>query len=316
MTNKEAVKGFAGKKVLVVGDLGLDRYIHGHCARLCQEAPVPVFTPSRNENRAGLAGNVATNAAALGADVRLCSIIGDDQDGEDLRNALEVAGVRDIERYVCTGAKRTTVKTRFVSDWRLMLRMDEENVEIPPPNVMAKFVDGVTKEIRGWADVVVIQDYAKGLLGRAMLEEIIHAAYIREKAVIVDPSPKQDPRIYHGATYLKPNLIEAIEMAKLLGIDEYQGMMRRLGLSGLLVTLGSRGMNILTPKSADWVEAKTKEVYDVCGAGDTVTAVLALGIASGLSFFDSSVLANAAAGVVVGKFGTATLSADELMEVL
>jgi len=317
MTLTEVVGRFHERKVLVVGDVGLDRYIHGVCSRLCPEAPVPVFTPTQTESRAGLAGNVATNVAALGARVKLCSIIGDDQDGVDLQDALVQSGVMGVEQFICKdSSRRTTMKTRYVSDWHLMLRVDEEQTEAFEKRLMDNFISGVVQEARAWADVIVVQDYAKGLITQELMSELVHCAYIRSKPLIVDPSPKQNPNIYQGVSYLKPNHKEAMTMANKLGLDTEHKLLTHLKLKGLLVTMGAQGMVTHGPERGQFKEipAQRKEVHDVCGAGDTVTAVFALGLASGCDLEESARMANSAASVVVGKFGTSTLSQQELLE--
>jgi len=307
---------FDGKRVLVVGDCGLDKYIHGTCARLCPEAPVPVFNPERIELRAGLAGNVATNLTALGAKVKLCSIIGDDQYGVDLQDVLDRAGAINVEKYLGKDSTRpTTVKSRYVSDWHLMLRVDEEITRDFDDILMKPFIQGVIEEVP-WADIIVVQDYGKGLISELLMEPLINAAIEHHKIIVVDPSSKQDPTIYSGVDYLKPNEKELGGMMEELGVHQID-VVDRLGLQGLLVTQNSRGMYLLDQgEDVILIPALKQEVHDVCGAGDTVTAVFALSLACGLAFRESAELANMAASIVVGKFGTATLTKEELQGVI
>lgn len=318
ITNQKGVLGrFDGKRVLVVGDCGLDKYIHGTCARLCPEAPVPVFTPERTELRAGLAGNVAANLTAIGAKVRLCSIIGDDQSGVDLQDVLDRTGVESVEQYLGKdSARHTTVKNRYVSNWQLLLRVDDEITSEFDDILMKPFIRSVVDEV-SWADVIIVQDYAKGLISSELMEELVVEARVRNKQIVVDPSAKQDSQIYRGVDYIKPNEKEISDILADVGMH-HGDFIKYLGIKGLLVTLGSKGMFTLVD-DADPIlipAIKKKEIYDVCGAGDTVTAVFALALAAGFTFVASAELANMAASIVVGKFGTATVTREELQGVI
>ena len=309
----EHLKQFDGRKVLVVGDVGLDHYSYGISTRLCPEAPIPVFNSTREEDRPGLSGNVAVNVASLGGNVKLCSIVGDDTIGFNLLECLDQAKVQEVERLIGkTKDRSTTLKTRYYIDRHMLFRKDDEQTNPFPDEWMKNFNQGVQKEIE-WADFVIVQDYAKGLINRDLMLRITHSG----KPVLVDPSAKQDVWLYMGADYMKPNETEFKSlMTQINYIKTPQEFKGSLGLQGLIVTCGSKGMRLFTDGMEYSFPALKKDVYDVCGAGDTVSAVLALSLASGISLIDSVQIANVAASLVVSKFGTATVGLDELREAL
>ncbi len=302
---------FARACVLVVGDLMLDRYWSGATRRISPEAPVPVVHVRAAEDRPGGAGNVALNVAALGARATVLGLVGDDEAATALRTKLEAAGVACAFETV-EGA-RTITKLRVLSRHQQLIRLDfEDGFDARAAGrLAARFAACLAQ-----ADVVVLSDYAKGTL--CALEPLIAAARARGLPLLVDPKGSDFAR-YRGATLVTPN--EA-EFAAVAGpwVDD-AGLVaaaRRLasdcGLEHVLVTRSERGMTLVEGRggTAHHIPSRAREVFDVTGAGDTVVAVLAAALAAGSALPDAVQFANAAAGIVVGKLGTATVSAEEL----
>ena len=304
---------FQDKKVLIVGDVGVDSYIHGKCPRLCPEGPVPVFVPQRTEMRLGLAANVALNVATLGGQARVISVVGNDMSGRVLADEFDKANVGFYP--VVEFDRPTTLKSRYVSDWHLLLRVDEEQTAPVSESTQSLLVKKIRDHIE-WSDIVVVQDYAKGVIVEPVMKALIREAVLTGKEVVVDPNLKQEPSLYYGASYVTPNKAEADEMARRMHLNSYSQVRKTLGLKGLVVTLSADGMAVYQEEDVDTIPAIRREVHDVCGAGDTVTATLALSLANGYPIREAARIANAAASVVVGKFGTSTLNIEELRSVL
>ena len=305
---------FSAFRVLVCGDVMLDRYWHGATARISPEAPVPVVQVLGDELRAGGAGNVALNVASLGARARVVGLVGDDEAGRLLEDRLGERGVDCAFERVQDAP--TITKLRVISRHQQLIRLDFEErfAAIHAERVLAALeagLDGV--------DVLVLSDYAKGTLSD--VPALIAAAKARGIPVVVDPKGADFSR-YRGATVVKPNLseFEAVvgpcpDEATLVAKGE--ALRAELGLEALLVTRGEQGVTLLQKgQPAHHQPTRALEVYDVTGAGDTVSAALGCGIAAGLSLRDATLLANLAAGVVVGKLGTATASIDEIREAM
>lgn len=301
---------FSACRVLVCGDVMLDRYWHGATARISPEAPVPVVQVKNDEVRAGGAGNVALNAASLGAKARVVGLIGDDEAGRLLEESLVAQGVACAFERLPDAP--TITKLRVISRHQQLIRLDfEERFDARHAArvgaALAVHLDGV--------DVLVLSDYAKGTLSG--VAELIAAARKKNIPVVVDPKGTDFAR-YRGATIVKPNLaeFEAVvgpcpDEATLVAKGE--ALRAELQLEALLVTRGEAGVTLLQKgQPAQHQPTRALEVYDVTGAGDTVSAALGCGIAAGLALRDATALANLAAGVVVGKLGTATASLDEL----
>lgn len=305
---------FAALRILVVGDLMLDRYWHGGTSRISPEAPVPVVLVRDDETRAGGAGNVALNVASLGARVSLIGIAGQDEAGEVLARSLAAAGV-DCRLLTPPGA-RTITKLRVISRHQQLIRLDFEDGFAAAhtealPEAFAKALEGV--------DAVILSDYAKGTLQN--VEPLIRLARERGLPVIVDPKGRDFSR-YAGATVVKPNLSEFEAIVGPCADDatfiaKGAALREELDLQALVVTRSERGVTILERGQPPCnLPTRAREVFDVTGAGDTVIAALGCGVAAGLSLHDATALANVAAGIVVGKLGTATVSTDELREAL
>lgn len=303
-----ALPRFADVRVLVVGDLMLDRYWHGATARISPEAPVPVVQVRKDEVRAGGAGNVALNAAALGCQAVLAGLVGDDDTGRTLLAGLRERGV---DCQVKTVADAPTItKLRVISRQQQLIRLDfEERFEAHHARGLASAAtfDAV--------QALILSDYGKGTL--ADLASLISAARARKLPIVVDPKGLDFSR-YRGATVLKPN---RSEFEAVVGpcADEAELVARgarlcaELDLTALLITRSEQGVSLIERDRPAWhLPAHAREVFDVTGAGDTVSAVLGCALGAGLGLRDATALANLAAGIVVGKLGTATASIAEL----
>lgn len=301
-------------KVLVIGDLMLDRYWHGGTSRISPEAPVPVVHVQTIEERAGGAGNVALNLAALGTQVTVMGYCGYDEAGDSLILALKQAGAYcAIERLPGIS---TITKLRVLSRHQQLIRLDfEDGFHTQPAESLIKHFSEQLKQV----DVVVLSDYGKGTLQKA--SDFIQLAKQAGKAILVDPKG-EDFSIYQGVTLITPNLHEFEAIAgtcqdESVLIERAQQIRADLDFQALLVTRGEQGMSLIAEDSDPvYLPTQAREVYDVTGAGDTVISVLAASLAAGKSLVDATKLANLAAGVVVGKLGTATISSTELADAL
>ena len=302
----------AGARVLVVGDAMLDRYWHGAVDRISPEAPVPVVRVTREEERLGGAANVACNVVALGAQASLLTVVGEDDASHRLESLLAQSGVRP---YLGRDAElKTTVKLRVIGRQQQLLRLDFENQ--PNVEILASQTSRFAELLQGH-HAAVFSDYGKG--GLTHISDMIDQARAQGKPVFVDPKGSDYAR-YRNATVITPN---RAELQQVVGAwrDETElrekalGLRERLNLDALLLTLGEQGM-MLFHRDGDVlsVSATAREVFDVTGAGDTVIATLAAVIAAGLSLREALPLANRAGGLVVGKFGTAAVSHEELFE--
>lgn len=297
-------------KVLVVGDVMLDRYWFGDVNRISPEAPVPVALIKRQEDRPGGAANVARNIASLGGQATLLSVVGDDEAGQALVRILNQEGVRSILKK--DAHIDTTLKLRVLTKQQQLIRVDFEAE--PSTQVLDdKLRDYQT--LVAEHDVVILSDYAKGVLKH--IEPMITYAKAQDKIVLVDPK-SDDFALYAGASYITPNLKE---LRAVLGRwqseadlqQQVQALLRQHHLTGILLTRSEDGMSLFEQTHSHHVPTRAQEVYDVSGAGDTVIATFGLMLAAGLSPLESVQIANYAAGVVVAKLGTATVSMGELL---
>jgi D-beta-D-heptose 7-phosphate kinase/D-beta-D-heptose 1-phosphate adenosyltransferase len=310
---------FARTRLLVVGDVVLDEYLWGEVDRVSPEAPVPVVHVRDESVVLGGAGNVVRNALALGARCDFCSLVGDDLDGERVRQLLKELGV-STQGIVQEEGRPTTRKTRVVARAQQMLRFDRESLE-PPPAKLAKRIFEAVDEALAKADAVVFEDYGKGMLTPALVRKIMRRVEALGLPAAVDP--KSELRAFRGARLLKPNLREAEDLTGVrvrgeADLPELASRLRRqVGPLDLVVTRGGDGMTIFEADAPGvTVSTVRREVFDVQGAGDTIIATLSLARHAGASLYEAAILANAAAGVVVGKSGTATASADEIRALL
>ncbi|MBL8394593.1 MAG: D-glycero-beta-D-manno-heptose-7-phosphate kinase [Candidatus Accumulibacter sp.] len=300
-------------RLLIVGDVMLDRYWFGEVTRISPEAPVPVVKVGRCEERPGGAANVARNVAALGARVALLSVVGDDEAGQSLQRLLVSSGI-DVSLHV-DAAISTTVKLRVIGRQQQLLRIDFETS--PSHEVLrTKLAEFATRLPE--CDAVILSDYGKG--GLAHIGEMIRLANVAGKQVLVDPKG-DDFSKYAGASVVTPNRAELrTVVGRWHGEEELarkaEALRRELGLRALLVTRSEEGMSLFHAAGAIHEQAVAREVFDVSGAGDTVIATLAVMLACGASWPEAVHAANAAAGVVVGKLGTAVVAHDELAATL
>lgn len=299
----------------------LDRFVEGRVSRVSPEAPVPVLHYGGSRMHLGGAGNVAANILAYGAAVTLVALSGKDEDADELLGLC--AGFHRLTpRFVPDPGRPTTVKTRYLAGWHQLLRVDAESTRPASPSIRAEIVAGARAAL-GESDIVVLSDYAKGVLDRECIAGIVAAARAAGKPVVIDPK-KADAAAFAGASLITPNIEE---MAQLSGIradsDEAavtacRALLERSEIEGVLLTRGEAGMTLVTRTEAEplHVRAAALRVFDVTGAGDTVIATLATALAVGVPMADAVRLANAAAGIVVAKPGTATVSPQELRQAL
>jgi D-glycero-beta-D-manno-heptose-7-phosphate kinase len=296
-------------RVLVVGDVMLDRYWFGDVSRISPEAPVPVVHVTRNEDRIGGAGNVARNAAALGAQVTLLSVAGCDEAGQALRALLDAetfaVNLHEDPEY------STITKLRVIGRQQQLLRVDFETQ--PGHEVLAAKLEAYGQLLAD-CDVVVLSDYGKG--GLTHVTRMIELARAANKPILVDPKGDDWAR-YAGATLITPNRGEFREVAgswksEAELADKAAGVRRQFGFDALLVTRSEEGMSLFDATGAHHEPTRAQEVFDVSGAGDTVIAAYAVALAAGAGGIEAMRLANRAAGIVVGKFGTAVASAAEV----
>lgn len=305
-------------RTLVVGDLMLDEYLWGKTGRISPEAPVPVVDISREDLRLGGAGNVVNNLRALGCQVQVCSVLGDDADGRHLLQQLEQAGV-DVAGVVFDGDRKTSRKTRILASNQQMLRIDRETRLPLSPTIEAHLIASIVSRL-DQVDVLFLSDYGKGVLTDDVLSAIIQAGREKQVPVVVDPKGTDYGR-YRGATLLTPNRSEASEAS---GIKIEDGasltaagekIMALAELDALVLTRSEEGMSLFQRQGTQIdLPTRAREVFDVSGAGDTVLAVVGIGLAARLSLKQAATVANIAAGIVVAKVGTSTVSCREILQ--
>jgi len=314
------VARFGRSRVLVLGDVMLDEYMWGAVSRLSPEAPVPVVAVRSESLKIGGAGNVAANIAALGGQAEIVGVVGSDAQAERLADELERAGVK-ADGLVVDGSRPTTIKSRVVAGSQHVVRFDRES-DAPLPHPIRGRVLQQIRERLAEADILLISDYAKGVVGSVLVREVLGLAAGLKKPVAVDPKV-QHMSLFRGVTVIAPNHHEAAAAARILIREEAdllrvgQRLLKRLRAQAVLVTRGEQGMSLFEAgRPVSHIPTFAREVYDVTGAGDTVMAVLALALAAGAPMHEAAVLANYGAGVVVGKRGTATVSRAELLQAL
>jgi D-beta-D-heptose 7-phosphate kinase/D-beta-D-heptose 1-phosphate adenosyltransferase len=302
-----------GNRIAIVGDAMLDVYLRGDVDRISPEAPVPVVRVRDRELALGGAANVANNVIALGAGCELACVVGTDAAGAQVRAMLEAAGVEP--RGVVVSSRPTTTKTRVVARAQQLLRFDEEeDVDIAERD-LERLREAIESAVDD-ADALVLEDYNKGVLTPAVIAHAIERARARVIPVVVDPKYRNF-FAYRGATVFKPNRREleaalgaAVDLEHLDGLPS---MVERLGVEHIVLTLSERGIAVSDGGEVQRIPPVAREVYDVVGAGDTVTAYLAVMLASGATVLEAAVIANYAAGVEVGKSGAATVGAEEVV---
>ncbi len=310
--------GWAGKHILVVGDVMLDKYIQGSVDRISPEAPVPIVHATRRSQQPGGAANVAMNVAGLGARATVVGFTGDDEDSSALATMLKTGGVD--AHLIPVHDTPTTSKLRILGGSQQMVRLDIETTTPRPSSAYAALVEKVNSLLPN-IDAIILSDYAKGTLTAENCQTIISAARQAGLPILVDPKGRDFQR-YRGATTISPNLKELAlatgESSASLDatLDCGQSLIAELGLDCLTVTLGEKGIAVLDRESRFHAPAVARQVFDVSGAGDTVIATLAVATASGIAIEDAARLANIAAGIVVGKLGTVPIARHELVVAL
>ena len=316
---EEYAQRFSSTTIFVLGDVMLDRYFWGDVDRISPEAPVPIVRVTDKNARLGGSANVAANLRALGVNVRIAGIVGDDREGEEVKSLL--AGC-DIEAsgLIEARGRETTEKVRIIARNQQVIRADFESIE----EVQGEARDDLFNTVAAGADLadaLLISDYGKGVIAETFLRDLITKWRERGKPVLVDPHVGHFPW-YKGATIITPNVKEALEGSSLppgtrdVGSADGFSIRRELSLEALLVTRGDRGMSLYYGDGEErevHIPTVAKEVYDVTGAGDTVISVLAAGLGAGVDLVDTVVMANQAAGEVVKEVGTSSITRESLM---
>ena len=316
---------FPDLTLLVVGDIMLDEFIWGRVKRISPEAPVPVVEVDRETSYPGGAANVARNLRQFSRDVHLLGLIGGNGHATQLRSLLDAEGIR-LDCLVEDPAYQTIVKTRIIARNQQVVRVDREKktglTHLQTAKALEK-LDGLIDQIDG----IIIEDYAKGLLDQSLVDAIVSKARAAGKIVTADPNPNNHLS-WSGVTAIKPNRSEAFAAAGLPQTDPVepatadtallqagQILLERWNAESLMVTLSEQGVMLFQRNAAPFhIPTRAQEVYDVSGAGDTTIALFTLALCAGASATEAAIIANYAAGVVVGKLGTATLSPAELLE--
>ncbi len=313
----EILQGLRDRYVVVLGDVMLDEFVWGDVTRISPEAPVPVVDVLRESVHLGGAANVLANLVALGARGSVVGVIGNDRAGERLRTGVRELGSND--QYLITDETRpSTMKTRIIAHSQLVVRTDRELRTRVSEKIEEKLI-ACLKEALNQADAFVVSDYDKGVVTPGILREILPIAY-EHVPVLIDPKLRNF-NLYRPATLVTPNHHEALRMSDTEDHSDdgshhaAKVIRQKLGCDAVLVTRGDRGMMLLEGEGEPvYVKTAAREVYDVTGAGDTVIAALAGALASGATMLEAAAFANHAAGIVVGKVGTATASAEELLD--
>ena len=319
------LKSFPRVKLLVVGDIMMDRSILGKVSRISPEAPVPVIIAEAEDFNLGGAANVAHNIRSLGGVVSLCGIVGDDENGRKMYRRIAERGIQTQGIFFEQG-RQTTVKTRIIAHhphYQQLVRVDRETTDHPKASTFRNLSKFLTEKMEDF-DGVVFSDYGKGLLTRKLIQTIISRTRQSRKLIMVDPKVKNF-FFFKGATVITPNTNEAGEASRIPVTDQVsvekigRSLLKKLKCNALVITQGEKGMTIFELHQKPYpVPTVAKEVYDVTGAGDTVIGTMALALGTGprVSVKDAASLANYAAGIVVGKVGTAIVSSEELLKVI
>jgi rfaE bifunctional protein kinase chain/domain len=319
---QKRIAGLNGQRLLVLGDVGLDEYVMGEVKRISPEAPVPVVEVNQQDERLGLAANVAQNIASLGGHAELIGVVGQDAAAARLAERLQAAGVAPTHLLACED-RPTTRKLRVLAGHHHIVRVDFEHRKFLSSADEGRVLLRV-QELLPTVQAVILEDYAKGVFSERLCQEVIRMAHAAGKKVLLDPHPKTPLHSYRGVDLMTPNRDEAMALAgvtiddlreqpdSLLRVGE--DLARKLGSEQLVITRGKEGMSLFTKGGITRLPTYARQVFDVTGAGDTAIAALALAWVSGFDLIESCVLANFAAGVVVGKVGCVPCTQTELLE--
>jgi rfaE bifunctional protein kinase chain/domain len=319
---KQHIGETAGRRVLIVGDVGLDEYVLGEVRRISPEAPVPVVEVQREDRRLGLAANVAANVLDLGGEPTLLGVMGRDLASDQLSALMAERGLTG-GFFVADPQRPTTKKLRVIAQNQQVVRIDFERRQFLASAIENQLAEQALDRLASH-DVLVLQDYAKGVLTETLCQRLIQAARQARKPVLVDPHRSTPLRFYRGADILKPNRDEALQLAGLSADDHTNEeiLVRRAGLAlreagqidTVVMTLGKNGMRLFSSSEMTSIPTFAREVYDVTGAGDTVLAALSLGVAAQWGAEKTCVFGNLAAGVVVGELGCVTCSPQQVLD--
>lgn len=317
----ELIAQFEKTRILVIGDVCLDRFIRGDVTRISSEAPIPVMVSRQEHRMLGQAGNTLSNLSGLGVQAAIISVVGDDLNGEMIRTLIQDCGA-DGSAVITSALIPTTVKTRYMSTHQQVFRVDTEPVQAYSTETENLLIAQIKKMIARY-DAVILSDYGYGLLSDRLIRETIGLATEHSIPVLVDPRGS-DLSKYRGAMVATPNKKELAEATHGMRVDTDETvilaakqLIATSGIQNIVATRSQDGMSVIDSES-HFVHLRTtaREVYDVSGAGDTVIATIAAGLASGASLVDAATIANVAAGIVVGKLGTAPIRHIELLEAL
>ncbi len=312
---------FKNQSILVIGDIMVDRFVWGKVSRISPEAPVPVVEVTRETQALGGAGNVANNLSSLGAEVNIISVIGDDVVGDQLKDSLKALKI-GTEGLVNDDSRPTSIKTRIIAQHQQVVRVDKEIKGVFSKHVEERIEEKLEKLIPK-SNAVIISDYGKGVIGKKVLTKAINLARKCEVPVNVDPKIENFMK-YKRVTCITPNTDEAVQGMHYLGPREDEDIyelgkkiLKKLNSESVLITRGEKGMTLFEHgNKITHIPTRAKEVFDVTGAGDTVIATFTLALAAKADLKQAAEISNFAAGVVVGKIGTATVTPEELEEAI
>lgn len=320
MSLNNILEKFPKAKVLIVGDLILDRFIYGESRRISPEAPVPVVEVKDEIYNLGGAGNVANNVISLGGTVSVAGVVGNDYPAEILLKELNKKNI-DTGGIFTDKAIKTSIKTRVIAGHQQVVRFDRETICELSPLMAVKIIQFINKKIPV-SDAVLISDYGKGVVTQKIISEIIRLTRKHKKLVTVDPKIENFSR-YKFVDCLTPNIYEAMDgmgVSKIKSEKDFENLgkkiLKKLKCRSVLITQGENGMTLFEKRKIHHIPTTAKEVFDVTGAGDTVISALTLALSCGASLKDAAKIANYAAGIVVGKLGTAVVSSEELLKVI
>jgi len=312
---REILQKFKEKKILVIGDYMVDEYIKGTVERISPEAPVPVVEAKGVTLKPGGAANVVANVVALGGRAVPLGVVGDDEAGEKLRELLKRIGV-ETDTLITDTSRPTTRKTRIVAGSQQLLRVDWESRDYLPEEIEKQVISFLNTNYREF-DAIIISDYGKGVITKELFK--FTGKIKREVPIFLDPKEKNFP-IYTDVTAMTPNIKETAQAVGVNPTTEEEAeragklLIKRYKLNYAVITRSEKGLSIVTEKETKHIPTRAKQVFDVTGAGDTVISAFALSVAAGALPFEAGEIANLAAGVVVGKLGTATATVEEIEE--
>jgi rfaE bifunctional protein kinase chain/domain len=316
MNYSKTLREFRKKKILIIGDLIVDRYIWGKVNRISPEAPVPVVEVTNEDFLLGGASNVANNIMALGGNPTIVGVIGNDRAGEVLINLLDKKGIKCKGIFRCS--RPTTVKTRVIAHNQQVVRFDKEDKNKIEGKILKETL-GYIREAIPDHDAVIISDYKKGVVSSELIREVLKTSKSHHIFVSVDPKVGHF-HLYKNVSLITPNITEASIASGIIIEDEKslihagRTLLKKLSCDAVLITRGEQGMSLFERNKVAHIPTVTRDVYDVTGAGDTVIAVFTLAHAAGASMEEAAVIANHAAGIVVGKIGTAVATPGEILK--